>query len=174
VEVTVKTFLVSVAGVALLLLGATAGQGGPFPGATAYYGEWQRHPNGLFFARNYYFLPGDSAASYRHLIVFWLPGRQDVYYYNPYTRQILGRSTVQPEGHDKFFALPRGQEIGVEIARIVDVLQDNILLGSKFKNVKAGSFPTEISLGEGGATASVPIMPVPDDPPFGSPWPPPR
>jgi hypothetical protein len=172
VEVTVKTVLVPLAGAMLLLLGAAGAKAAPPLGPTAYYGDWQQNPNGQFFVRNYYFLPGDSARSYKHLQLLWLPGRQHIYYYNPYTRQILGRSSVQAEGHDQFFALPRGQELAVDPAKMFDFLQNNNVLSRHFKSLKAASFPTEISLGTAPA-ASVPIMPPPDDPPVGTAWPPP-
>jgi hypothetical protein len=142
--------------------GAAVGQS-----SQGHWGNWQKHPTGNHFVRNYYFKPHANSTQFRHQQVIWTPGSKHFYYHNPYQHKVWGRCSVDPKQQDTYHLLPPDKRVAID-----DPANAGRILASEsaqraFEGVKGGAWPQTMGLGEGEERAPVPAMPPPDDPPLG-------
>jgi hypothetical protein len=156
--------------VAVLLIGL-ANSRAAAQGGQGHWGDWQKHPSGNHFSRNFYFKPTPQSQNFRHQQVFWTPGSKHFHYHNPYQNKVWGRCSVDPKQQDTYELLPPDKRIAINDPANVS----RILAGEKaqqaFEGVKGGAWPQSLGLGEGEPRAAVPAVPPPDDAPLGTSFP---
>lgn len=82
-------------------------------GPRQYYSQWQKHPQGKYDYRSYYYKPTPTYSGYKHHYVVRTPkDPKHVYYYNPYKQKYWGRCPADHGGKPLYSRLEEKDQKG--------------------------------------------------------------